>query len=120
MIKNTTHLNPSERPIFMQNVCGLWGMTRNQSERLEIFAAFGARLGNRWLDKTQISANAVYLRHALVLYRMLRCFAAFELINPPYGGLAETIHFYKRLKGMIDPNDKLSFGHHPKRSKEYA
>jgi hypothetical protein len=94
----------------MQNLCAFWGMSADRKDRLAIFTAFGSRLGNKWLDETKVKTSPFSLRHALVLYRMLRCFAAFELITAPYKGLAETIGFYKRLKGLIDPNDRLSFG----------
>lgn len=110
MICATTKLKASQRPIFMQNLCAFWGMSVKPEDQLAVFVAFGARLGNKWMDETSIKKSAAHLRHALVLYRMLRNFAAWELLEQPHGGLSEIVRFYKRLKGIVDPENRLSFG----------
>lgn len=103
----STRLARSSRPIFMQNLCAFWGMSKDPCDRLAVFVAFGARGANAWLDKVKISNSDVHLRWALVLYRMLNHIARFDVLQEPLGGLKETHQLYRRLKGILDPNGKL-------------
>ena len=98
------------RPIFMQNIGAFWGMSKTPADRIAVFVAFGSRLGNKWIDETSIKTSAENIRCALKMYRMLHKIAAFEHIQPPFGGLDDTVKLYKRLKGLIDPQDRIGFG----------
>jgi hypothetical protein len=94
----------------MENICAVWRISDDVADRLFAFTGFGSRLGNKWIDETIIKSSPDNLRFSLKMYKMLHRIAIFEHLQPPFGGLDETVKFYKRLKGLVDHEDRLGFG----------